>query len=77
MTNQTPIEKIRAEVERVRKQAAVMKAFSAKSGLRCAEDKLKLAEALVQVRSQCGGHADEFSGSVWRIAERVLAEVSR
>jgi hypothetical protein len=32
-----------------------------------------LREALVQIQSQCAGHADEFSRRVWQIAEAALS----
>ena len=34
-----------------------------------------LVEALESIKSQCSGHADEFSGNVWRICEGALDSI--
>jgi hypothetical protein len=39
------------------------------------QERSELLAALNAVRSQCAGHADEFSGRVWTIADAAIAKV--
>ena len=82
MTDQTPIEKIRAEVERVRIRLDIQQPLSQRELLNLAEDKLKLAEALWVIAS-ADPDAPEVESWKWlarHLMERArttLAEVSR
>lgn len=84
----TPIEKIREQTEEVKSGVLGERSEGWCRGCAArypehsclmsslAEDRLKLAEALIAIQSQCAGHSDEFSRHVWQIAERVLADVA-
>jgi hypothetical protein len=87
----TPIERIRAEVEGMRKEHVKDPALSHRicnqeqcysawpcPTLRLAEDKLKLAEALALLPCDCPlGHMVDAEFCPYGRAERVLAEVAR
>ena len=38
-------------------------------------DVVRLARALEKIQLQCSGHADEFSRTVYQVAERTLEKV--
>lgn len=67
------LDEARRERDKAYKQRDETMAVTAEALAAARAEVEALREALEVVQSQCAGHADEFSGQVWRIAEAALA----